>query len=131
MGVKSPIKIASNGELQQMQVGDSINNNFLSFVYLFQNLQTNVKIWTGEATTIGGVATFFPTSDNTSEGTAIFTTIFSIHATSINNTNTIISIGSCEVKEVSVGNQTITVNCINGAGFVPDGRTIYLTIMGI
>lgn len=108
--------------------------------YQNQNLKTNVKVWTGLATTSGGVATFFPTDTNAVGGNALFTNIYSAIAIAANNTGTPINVPKTSIKLISADKKTITVNVISGVTitilitptevFAPDGTTVYLTVIG-
>lgn len=115
-----------------------INSNIT--VYQNQNVKASPRIWTGVATTSGGVATFFPTDNNLVTGNALFTNIYSVNTTGANNTGTPINVPKTAVKLISADKKTITVNAVVGVTinilitptevFAPDGTTIYLTIIG-
>lgn len=108
-------------------------------VYQNQTLKTNIRIWTGQATTTSGIASFFPTSDNTSGGTALFTNIYSVHATGEINTSTASSAVTASIKAIAGDKRTVTVNAISGLVlgvlgattiFASNGTNVHLTIIG-
>lgn len=109
-------------------------------MYLLQNRQPTSIIWTGTATTTGGVATFNPTSDNTGSGAALFSAIYVAHPTAIMNTGLASSVPYASIKAISADRKTITVNVATGliigllggttTQFVADGTVVQLTIMG-
>lgn len=99
----------------------------------------NIIIWNDSAQVTTGVATFFPTSDGTATGTALFTNIYSIQATASLNTSTATAVSLAGVKTIAANKKTITVNAVDGVvlaalgatmEFSPDGTYVYLTIIG-
>jgi len=107
--------------------------------YQNQTLKANPRVWTAVTTTVGGVATFFPTDTNTAGGNALFTNIYAVQATAANNTSVIIQSPNASVKLISADKKTITVNVGVGVNllvlaptltFAPDGTVVYLTVFG-
>lgn len=106
-------------------------------VYLNQNLQSDVLVWHGQATTTSGVATFYPTSDNTGSGTALCSSIIGVQVSAEANTASAIVAPMASVKLVATDKKSVTVNVINGVNllvlgastaFAPNGTNVYLTI---
>ncbi|MFA5780267.1 MAG: hypothetical protein WC947_09040, partial [Elusimicrobiota bacterium] len=102
-------------------------------------VSTSVKGWIGTATTTSGVATFYPTNDGTSGGTALFTNVTSVQATAQANASTAITVPLASVKAISADKKTVTVNVVIGTtavvsgptlAFAPDGTVVYLTVFG-
>lgn len=114
-----------------------VTHIYTGYRYTGDTVQLHTLIWTGFATTTGGVATFQVTKTGLSGGTPIFTKIQSIQCTASVNTGTVIDIPYCAVKAYSAG--TLTVNAATGLGllalgntvhFAPDGTQIYCYIVG-
>lgn len=97
------------------------------------------KIWVGSSTVTSGVATFYPTYDNSAASTAWFSNIWGIHALAESNTSTAIDIPGASLKTVSADKKQIDVNVIVGKnllslgdtiGFAPNGTRVWLTLIG-
>lgn len=109
-------------------------------VYQNQNFQTQVRFWSGVATTTSGVATFNPTEDNTASGTALFSTFYAVVATAHVNTASINGVPLCGTKSIAGDKKTVTVNVINvttigllggnAGAFAADGTEVQLIIVG-
>ncbi len=108
-------------------------------VFNNQNSKRSVKIWTGQATTTSGVATFYPTDNNNSNGNAFFTNIYTTIATAETNTGTATSVPQASVKAIGADKKSVTVNAVDGtilgalgatSVFAPDGTNVHLTIIG-
>ncbi len=108
-------------------------------IYNNQNVKTSAKIWTGTATVTSGVATFYPTDDNSATGTAIFSTIYSTFVTAASNTASAVDVPLASIKVVASDKKSVTVNAITGRAllllgdtveFAPNGTAVNLTIFG-
>lgn len=110
-----------------------------TIIYNETAIRSGIIIWSGSAVTVNGVATFFPSSDGTSGGTALFTNIFTLQPTSERNTSNAIDVPFYGIKSISADKKTITVNVVNATTlialgstlvFAPDGTKVYLIIIG-
>lgn len=110
-----------------------------TLIYQNQTIKSTAKIWTGQATTTSGVATFNPTDDNTGSGNALFTNIYSVQATALANTASAVAVPVASIKTISSDKKTITVNIIKGTDlvatgattvFAPDGTVVSMVIVG-
>lgn len=108
-------------------------------VYQNQNLKASPRIWNGMATTVGGVATFYPTDNNLGTGNALFTNIYAVQVSAANNTSSIIQSPNASIKLIAADKKSVTVNVGVGVNlvvlsatlvFAPDGTVVYLTIFG-
>jgi len=119
---------------------DATGTVSLDTIYQNQTIKTAPKIWTGSATTTTGVATFFPTSDNTGTGTALFTNIYSVQVTANTNTASAIAVPVASVKLIAADKRSITANAITGqnvgilgaasVAFAPNGTVLNMVIVG-
>lgn len=92
----------------------------------------------GSATTnSSGVATIQLTTDGTSGGSALFSSVRSIQVSAGNNTSTLTDVPLASVK--SFDGKTLTVNVVNSAAillggqgleFAGSGITVYVTVVG-
>lgn len=96
----------------------------------------NMRVWSGTATTTGGVATFTPTDG---AGNAIFATIQSVHVNADTNTTVVTSVPIAAVKLISADRKTITVNAVIGTVLgvlgatvlvAPDGTKVHCLVIG-
>lgn len=108
-------------------------------IYSGSTKKKNVIQWHGSATTTSGVATFYPTSDGTGAGTAIFTNIYSVQVTASADTAATITVPLAAVKLIAADKKSITANVVKGVTlaalgdtvtFVADGTVTYMTITG-
>lgn len=136
------------------------NSNFMSFDSngngsFLQSPLTNVysnnssvfysKIWTGNQVTSNGKFTVFPTSDGTSNGSALFSNIFYASGTAIVNTSNFTS--NCFVSPISISTdkRQVAFNCTRGTAVSSglgggstnttvasaDGTAVYAMIVGL
>lgn len=113
-------------------------------VYLKTVEKSGIIVWTGSATTTGGLATLYLTDNGLEIGNAIFTNIFSIQATAEpapgalmkpmapgGNAETVPLTG---VGSLSADKKTLSVEVIVAASpkalFAPDGTKVYVTVFG-
>lgn len=98
-----------------------------------------VKLWSGTVTTVGGVATFYPTSDGTGSGTPYFAVIACAFPAAISNTGTVTAAPFCSIKAIAADRTNVTVNVGTGTilGLLgptllgaPDGTQVFLFIVG-
>ena len=96
------------------------------------------RVWAGNTTTVGGVATFHITDDQTGTGTKYFNTIKAISLCPVANVSVATTVPAASVK--ALANPTLTVNVVSGTVlgvlgattvFVPDGTVVYCTVWGI
>lgn len=109
-------------------------------VYLNVTQKANPIIWVDTALTVGGVATFHPTDDNTGTGNSLFSDIFGLSVSSDLNSANAIDIPMCSLKTATAGFKTITVNAIVGqavgagggdsVAFAPDGTSVHIVLIG-
>ena len=92
--------------------------------------------WSDKQNTVGGVATFSPTSN---EGMALFTHIYAVQFTAEFNTAIFTSVPMCSLKLVSADRKTVTANVVTGTVLgilgatklaAPDGTPVHCLIMG-
>lgn len=92
------------------------------------------RSWYGSATVTSGVATFYPTADGLSNGTALFATIRNTQATAQANTATGTLVPIAVVKVVAADRKSVTVNVIvagvAGGVAAADGTVVNLAIRG-
>lgn len=114
------------------------NSPFLTKIYNETSLISSPIIWTGQATTSGGDATFYPTDDGTPGGNPIFSNMFSLNATAHKDTGIPILFAFTSIHKINP--TSIDVNVGTGAAVpigggdsivaAPDGTNVYLTIIG-
>lgn len=134
-GSNNQVLTLTNATTGQTAWGDAYS------VYNGTSVVTNPIMWMGSATTTTGVATFFPTSDGTGSGTALFpTSITASSAIPTTNTSTATSFPFASIKVIAADRKTITVNVGVGVASVgsgsasattaPDGTVVTLILWG-
>ena len=78
-------------------------------VYELTVTKTGVNIWNGSGTTTSGVATIYLTDDGLASGNALFSNVYSVQATSANNTTSAIAVPVASIKSVSADKKTLTI----------------------
>lgn len=103
-------------------------------------LQTGVKIWTSNALVSSGRATFYPTSDSTSNGTAFFSTIFFSTAMGASNTTNAINMPFCSLNNITSDKKQVVFNVVRGVMVAlggaslqtsPDGTLVNALVIGV
>ena len=85
---------------------------------------TNAILWQATTnTTNNGTVTFYPTSDGTASGTAIFRTIICASANPWNNTNSATAVQYVGGKSISADNRTVVFNVVQGTNLALGGAT--------
>lgn len=107
--------------------------------FFWNTYETRPLIWQGKATTTRGIATFYPTVDEKSEGMAIFSRIDFYQVTVLRDTESAIDVPLGALKAISADLKSVTVNAITGTSlaalaptvlFVPDGTEVCLFLTG-
>ena len=103
-------------------------------VYVGAEEKSGVILWTGTATTVDGVATFYLTDDGLASGNAIFANVFSIQASAEKNTADAKAAPFASIKSLSADRKTLSVNAVvsntEGGSFAPDGTKVYVLVIG-
>lgn len=86
--------------------------------------------WTGKASVSNGVATFFPTSDDTSNGTAICSSTSSmiVTASAALNTANAAEVPFTSLKAIASDRKSFTVNAVVGQLFAPNGTEVHARV---
>lgn len=114
--VRSSLTVVPSGSIEAVISGNSVVIGARPITYSGTTLLRNTITWMDrQFTNSSGQALFFPTSDGTNNGTALFANIFSIVVTPSSGTNTISSIPFCSVKEINFGNKEVVCNTLKGA----------------
>lgn len=77
-----------------------------------------------------GVSTFYPTSNNASGGTPLFTSILNVQTTAVNATNNGSNVPNAAVYSVSTS-AVVADAVVSGGNAVPNGTQIYCLIIGV
>ena len=95
-------------------------------VAAFNNLGgiPNVRTYFASATTAGGVATVYATSDGTATGTAIFSQILYANASPWVNTSSATAAPMTSGKSISSDQRTLTFNVTSGTSLALGGATM-------
>ena len=84
----------------------------------------NVKLFFGSTTTLGGVATIYATSDGTTTGTPLFSSVLHADGTAWSSGSSAISSAIVAGKSIASDNKTISFNCVVGGGVLLGGSTL-------
>ena len=105
----------------------------LASVFSTTSSLNKCKIWSTTASVAsGGAVTVFPTSDNLSTGTALFSTILFASATATVNTTTMSSVALTGLRSISVDRRTVIFNVTNPSGTAaPNATSVMVMIMGV
>ncbi|MBV6514160.1 MAG: hypothetical protein FMNOHCHN_03750 [Ignavibacteriaceae bacterium] len=142
--IKLPLKNSGNG-ISSLSSGSSelIITNGAGTVYNNTTAYQRSEIieWMHSSTTdANGVITFYPTSDGTSGGTALFSTIFNVQVTTLYNTTTRDDVPLASVRSIAADRKSIVVQVVEGTGVLlggvtiigtGSGRTVYKQVTGI
>ncbi|SRR5258706_7854914 len=96
--------------------------------------------WVGMATTLNGIATFYPTDDGTSSGNPLFVEIKAGFPGVKLDTVVPTDAPLVSIKAIASDRKSVDVNCVAGKVLLalggtlqlaPDGTTVYLQLWGI
>jgi hypothetical protein len=99
------------------------NINFIPSL-LYNNtaiFESGIITYTGTALSTGGRATFYPTSNNNTTGSAIFTNIFFVNAIATTNVGTSIGVPLTSINNIPSDNKSVVTNCITGTNITALG----------
>ncbi len=88
------------------------------------------KFWFGTATTVSGVATFYPTDDGTGSGNPLFMNIAIALVGAKANVTAATDAPLTSIKLIAADRKSITVNCVNGVVLVAAAATLQLASDG-
>ncbi len=89
---------------------------------------SNVKMISVNVVTAStGLATVYLTSDGTSNGPALFTTILSIQVVALRDTTTAVQMVFASIKTISGDNKTLVVNAVTGSNIAIGGGASLVT----
>ncbi len=97
------------------------------------------KFWFGTATTVGGIATFYPTDDGSASGNPLFVHILLVLPGATLDTTAPTAAPLTSLKAISGDRKSITVNCVTGIVLLaaaatlqaaPDGTVVNCMIWG-
>ena len=104
----------------------------ISTVYNSLTPFTNAILWQGTANTASnGTVTFYPTTDNTATGTALFRTIVNVSGNPWNNTSSAIAVQVVGGKSISADLRTVVFNVVQGTNLALGGATMAFAPAGI
>lgn len=84
------------------------------------------KFWFGTATTVSGIATFYPTDDGTGSGNPLFMNIAIALAGAKLDTTTPTASPLTSTKAIAADRKSVTVNCLVGVVLVAAAATLQL-----
>lgn len=84
------------------------------------------KFWFGTATSIGGIATFYPTDDGSPSGNPLFLDILLVLPGAALDTTTPTAVPLTSVKAIAGDRKSVTINTVTGVVLIAAAATLQL-----